>query len=228
MAEEVEQSRREAGGSVTPEEQPGPISDGNGEEQASLPRLVTSGRLPIMPHRLSRRLHLPQDVQVLDPRFFRYTSRYLLQSGLAALAMLAILLFVDSLADAALVAGLGSSVLIVFMHPSGPAASARSLIGGHSWALVVGSGFALLMFSSPVGDFLSQTRWLIDPELALSVGLLILIMAVTDTEHAPAAGTVLGISMRPWSLHTIAIIIAAVLLLAALKFLLRSQLRDLI
>ncbi len=99
---------------------------------------------------------------------------------------------------------------------------------GHSWALVVGSAFALLMFSSPVGDFLSQTKGLIDPELVLPVGILILIMAVTDTEHAPAAGTVLGISMRPWSLHTTAIIIAAVLLLAALKFLLRSQLRDLI
>ena len=231
MAEEAEESRSEAGGNEHPQGRPGPdgpVPDGNGEGRASLPRLFTNGRLQILPHRLSKRLHLAEDVQVLDPRFFRYTSRYLLQSGLAALAMLVVLLMVDSLADAALIAGLGSTVLILFLHPSGSSASLRSVIGGHSLALVLGSAFALLMFSSPVGDVLSQKWWLIDPELALSVGLLILIMAVTDTEHAPAAGTVLGMSMRPWSLHTTVIIIAAVLLLAGLKFLLRSQLRDLI
>ncbi len=121
MADEAEQSRREAGEGAHREGQPGPtgpVSEGNGEERGSRLRLVTSGRLQILPHRLSRRLHLPEDVEVLDPRFFRYSHRYLLQSGLAALAMLAVLLFVDSLADAALVAGLGSSVLIVFLHPS--------------------------------------------------------------------------------------------------------------
>lgn len=202
MSDKAEQSQHESGRSGLSEGQPVPcgpthILRDDDKERGSRPRLVTSGRLHILPRRLSQRLHLPEDGQVLDPRFFRYSYSYLLQSGLTALAMLVVLLFVDSLADAALVAGLGSSVLIVFLHPSGPAASPRSSIGGHSLALMVGSVFALLMFSSPVGDFLSQTRWLIDPELALSVGLLILIMAVTNIEHPPAAGTVLGISMRP-------------------------------
>ena len=67
-----------------------------------------------------------------------------------------------------------------------------------------------------------------DLSLAVSVGLLILVMAITDTEHPPAAGTVLGMATRPWELKTTAIIIGAVLLLAAIHYLLRSSLPDLI
>ena len=67
-----------------------------------------------------------------------------------------------------------------------------------------------------------------DLSLAVSVGLLILGMAITDTEHPPAAGTVLGMATRPWDTQTFMIIIGAVLLLAVIQRLLRSHLRDLL
>ena len=44
----------------------------------------------------------------------------------------------------------------------------------------------------------------------------------------PAAGTVLGVAMQPWDPLRIAIIIASVILLALLKWILRTYLRDLI
>ena len=72
----------------------------------------------MLPRRLAQRLRLPSRVRVIDAQFSRHSLRYLIQAGLAALGMLAILAFVDSLSDAALAAGLGSSVLIVFIHPT--------------------------------------------------------------------------------------------------------------
>ncbi len=164
----------------------------------------------------------------IDPKFTRHSRRYMFQAGLATLAMLAVLLFVDSLSRAALAAGLGSSVIILFVHPSSPTATTRSLVGGHTLALLLGSAFALLLFASPVESFLDDLSPVRNLSLAVSVGLLILAMAVTDTEHPPAAGTVLGMATRPWELETAGIIIGAVLLLAVIKYSLRAHLRDLI
>ena len=142
--------------------------------------------------------------------------------------MLAILLFVDSLSQAALAAGLGASVVILFVHPSSPTATTRSLVGGHALALLLGSAFSLLLFASPVETFLVDLSPVRNLSLAVSVGLLIMVMAVTDTEHPPAAGTLLGMATRPWDLETTGIIIGAVLLLAAIKRFCQPHLRDLI
>lgn len=162
-----------------------------------------------------------------DPNLVRNSPRYLVQAALAALAMLAVLLFVDSLSQAALVAGLGSSVVILFVHPSSHSATPRALVGGHTLALVLGSLFAILLFAGPVETFLDDLSPVRNLGLAISVGLLILAMAVTDTEHPPAAGTVLGVGTRPWDLETVGIILGAVALLAAIQWVLRSRLRDL-
>ena len=53
-------------------------------------------------------------------------------------------------------------------------------------------------------------------------------MAVTDTEHPPAAGTVLVMSTRTWDPEIFAVTVGAVLLLAVMKRVLRRYLRDLI
>ena len=151
----------------------------------------------------------------------------MLQAVLATLAMSAVLLFVDNLSPAALAAGLGYSVVILFLHPSNHTTSPRALIGGHSLAPLLGSVFAVLLFSGPVETFLENLSAVRDLGLALSVGLLILAMAVTDMEHPPAAGTVLGIATRPWDLETVGIILGAVALLAAIQRLLRPRITDL-
>ena len=92
----------------------------------------------------------------------------------AALATLAVLLFVDNLSQAVLAAGLGSSVVILFVHPSSHNATPRALIGGHSLALLLGSAFAVLLFAGPVEAFLDDLSAVRDLSLVVSVGLLIL------------------------------------------------------
>ena len=196
--------------------------------KASAFLLNPKGGLPFLPGRLAELLHLPSRVRPVDPQFSRHSHRYLFQAGLAAVGMFAVLLFVDSLSDAALAAGLGASVLIVFVHPSSHAAQPRCLIGRHALAILVGSAFSLILFAAPVASFLENLGPVRDLSLALSAGVLILVMAVTDTEHPLAAGTVLGMSTRNWEPSTTAIIITAVLLLAVIKRLMSPYLRDLI
>jgi CBS-domain-containing membrane protein len=190
--------------------------------------LPSDGRVHVLPHRLSKQLHLPEHVEVVDPRFRRYWHSYVVQAVLATVTMLFILLFVDSLADAALAAGLGSSVAILFVHPSASAAKARSVIGGHSLALLFGVGCSLLIFHSSAGEFIAQNQVLSDIALAASVGMVILIMAVTNTEHPPAAATVLGMAIQPIDPLRTAVFIAAIILLALIHLLFKSRLHDLI
>ena len=75
---------------------------------------------------------------------------------LVIIGMFAVLLLVDSFSDAALAAGLGSSVLIIFVHPTSQAAAPRSLLGGHILALLIGSVFSLVLFAPPISSFLTS------------------------------------------------------------------------
>jgi len=63
---------------------------------------------------------------------------------------------------------------------------------------------------------------------SLSVGLSIFIMAITNTEHPPAAGTALGIVIQGWSYSTLLVIIITISLLSLTKYLLKSWLKDLV
>ena len=142
--------------------------------------------------------------------------------------MFAILLLVDSFSDAAVAAGLGASVFIIFVHPTSKSAAPRALLGGHFLALLVGSVFSLVLFASPVSAILEGVGALRDLALAASVGAMIVLMAITDTEHPPAAGTVLGMSTRVFDPSIFAVIVVAVIVLAVIKRVLRRYLRDLI
>ena len=167
-------------------------------------------------------------VHLLDPQFRRSHRNYLIQVALATVTIFVVLLLVDSLSDAALAAGLGSSALIVFLNPSNRSASSRSLIGGHLIGVLIGLGFSLLLFSTPPGDFFTSSTVLRVGILAASMGILMLAMSTTDTEHPPAAGTVLGLATKAWDPFTILIIVGAVLILGCIKFILHRYLHDLI
>ena len=80
----------------------------------------------------------------------------------------------------------------------------------------------------PIASVLDEIMPLRNLVLAASVGVLIIMMAVIDTAHPPAAGTVLGMSTRTWDPEIFAVIVGAVLLLAVIKRVLRRYLRDLI
>ena len=162
-----------------------------------------------------------------DPGFVRAPLRFMIQAGLATLVMLAVLTFVDSLSTAAIAAGLASSVVGIFIAPSNPTARIRSVVGGHGVALLLGSLFSVLLFLAPIEMFLSENETLRHLSLAVAVGSAMLLMAITNSEHPPAAGTALGMASREFDVLIFFSIIGAVTLLAVMKLALRPQLRDL-
>ncbi len=162
-----------------------------------------------------------------DPGFVRSPWAFAIQAGLATLVMLAILTFVHSLSTAALAAGLASSVVGVFIGPSNPTARIRALVGGHGVALALGSIFSALLFLASVEAFLNDKEILLHLSFALAVGISMLLMAITNSEHPPAAGTALGMASREFDILIFFSIIGAVTLLALMKLFLRPHLQDL-
>ena len=165
---------------------------------------------------------------LLDPKFRQNYRRYFFQAALATVAMAAILLFVDSLSNAAIAAGLGSSVVGIFINPSGATARIRAVVGGHTIALLLGSVFSFILFAGSIETFTADHTEFQALMMALSVGLLILVMAITDTEPPPAAGIAIGMSSREWTFEVVAAILGAVVLLGVIKLVLRRHLRDLL
>ena len=94
-------------------------------------------------------------------------------------------------------------------------------------ALVLGSIFSAMLFLAPVESFLSDRRILFDLSLATAVGVAMLLMAITNSEHPPAAGTALGMASREFDILIFFSIIGAVILLAVMKLAIRPHLRDL-
>ncbi len=169
---------------------------------------------------------------LLDPKFRRHYRQYIFQALLATAAMALILLFVDSLSTAAIAAGLGSSVVGIFINPSGTTSRLRAVVGGHTMALLIGSAFSFVLFAGSADggmeSFIANHSQYLDLAMAFSVGLLILVMAVTDTEHPPAAGIVIGMTSRQWTPEVFWAILGALALLAVIKLVLRQHLRDLL
>jgi CBS-domain-containing membrane protein len=143
---------------------------------------------------------------------------YLWQTACATAAVLVVLLVLD-IQQAVVISSIGATTFIVFMKPSNPFATPRSVIGGHLVGALVGSAFALLPHA---------TWWATNVVYALAVGLALLLMAVTDAEHPPAAGTALSVVMagEQWWAAVVASLTSAVLL-SLFRRLLRPYLKDL-
>ena len=180
--------------------------------------------------RLGMRDLLNEEVSpyLLDPKFRLRYKQYFLQAFLAFVAMAIILLFVDSLSSAAIAAGLGSSVVGIFINPNGATARLQAIVGGHTMALLLGSVFSFILFAGSIETFTANHSQFHALIMALSVGLLLLVMAITDTEHPPAAGIVIGMASREWTPEVFGAILGALGLLAVVKLVVRRHLRDLL
>jgi len=93
-----------------------------------LPRDMSSNEQDYkLPRRVWNHIHkAPPHLAIVDPQFRRQTRHYFVQAGLATIGMFAVLLLFDSFNAAAVAAGLGTSVLIIFVHPSSGSATPRS------------------------------------------------------------------------------------------------------
>jgi len=167
-------------------------------------------------------------MNIVNPKVMQDIKPYLFQSGLATLSVLIVLLFLNGLFHAAIVASLGSTAFTIFAMPKSRAAGTRPLIGGYLIATTVGLicySVSLLpkMIFSQAAD---RPLFIIFGSLA--VGLSIFLMILADCEHPPAAGMALGLVLSHWDQGTINFVMSAIVLLAIAKRLLKDRLVDLV
>lgn len=166
-------------------------------------------------------------MHLLDKSFIRSPKSYILQSLLAVITVLIILTFVEVLTHTAIVAALGSSAFIVFAMPNHVTAGPRRLIGGHIVGIICGLFCYYLFLTGPLGEISEDivfVRWF---AAAFSVGLSIFLMTITNTEHAPAAATALGITIHVPSYQVALFILACSILLAVTRRFCRGWLKNL-
>ena len=167
--------------------------------------------------------------RMLDPKVKSNPRPYVFQCSLAFLALLVVLLVEEvGLHRVVMIAAIGSTAFVLFVTPHSSAANPRNVIGGHLVALLVGSAFAVFS-GTPVGqNLLSQIPLVLDVEAALAVALSIFFMAATDTEHAPAAGTALGVVVHGFGWGLIVFVVSSAIMLSFIHTMLRHRLRDLL
>ena len=165
---------------------------------------------------------------LIDRRFRRHWRNYIIQCGLAALALLIVLLVVDVVLQAAIVVAIAATAFIVFVAPHSMASTPRRVIGGHVVALIVGTAFSLLYLMPGFGEHIVGSHFAADVIAVFSVGLSILLMVLTNTEHPPAAGTALGLVIGGWAPSAVLFVLLGALILSAVHRLLRPHLTNLL
>ncbi|MEX0761381.1 MAG: HPP family protein [Dehalococcoidia bacterium] len=167
----------------------------------------------------------------IDPHFTHRPGRYVGQALLAALVLGTVLFAEEGLTNGAIVVAIAGSVAVVFFVPHSLASAPGRIIGGHIFAVIaayVSFGLFLLL---PVAAG-SPPGWAIHVTAATSVGLVLLFMTITNTEHSPAAGTALGLATRavPDGVpgDAVLFIITAAILIAAVRVILGKRLHNLI
>ena len=161
---------------------------------------------------------------LIDIKFKKNILKYTLQCFLTTFTILIVLLFLNVLSETAIIAALGASAFVTFTTPHRYASHPRRLMGGYAIGLSV--GFVLYVLAIHFQSIINyQTSLIVFG--ALAVGVSTFLMAITNTEHAPAAGVALGLIINRWDYMTIIFIVAAILWMAGVKKLLKPFLMDL-
>ena len=163
-------------------------------------------------------------------RFRQHWRNYLLQCGLSTLALLLVLLVMDVVLQAAIVVAIAASAFIVFIMPHSKASRPRRVIGGHVVAIIVATALDTVYLAPVLGELAHGSHLAGDVLAVASVGLSILLMVLTRTEHPPAAGTALGLiveGVEGWDPTAALFVLLGAVMLSAAHFFLRSRLVNL-
>jgi CBS-domain-containing membrane protein len=165
---------------------------------------------------------------LIDKSFKKAPKPYIRQ-GLLATLVVGIILYIFRFlsGDIIIVAALGASTFIVFAMPDSVTAQPRRLIGGHAVGLASGALAYFVLLSGYLDTPAVSQDALFILAGALSVGLSIFLMTITNTEHPPAATTAIGIVADGWSYKVALLVLLSALCLALARRLLRPHLKDL-
>ena len=169
--------------------------------------------------------HLVLEARLFHRKLSRRWKNYLVQCGMSSLALL---LVMDVVLQSAIVVAIASTAFIIFVVPHGRVSGPRRVIGGHLVAVAVGTAVWGLNLTPELGQLAVGDHMAQDLIAVASVGLSILIMVLTNTEHPPAAGTVLGLVVEGWTPSAVLVVLLAAVLLSAVHMLLRPRLVNLI
>ena len=152
--------------------------------------------------------------------------RYALQCSMAGVVVLLLLLVLDSVTQTVLIASLGASAFIAFAIPRSLLSGHRHMIGGYVVGILTGVIMASLnnWIDRPGGW--DHAVMVLFGALAISTAMFL--MVVTRTEHPPAASLALGLVLNEWTLVTLLVVLAGVILLSIVKRLVLPILLDLI
>jgi len=163
---------------------------------------------------------------LIDRKLKHNVFRYIFQCAMATLTIVAMLLFLNIVRHGAIIASLGASTFIVFTMPQAYHSKARPLIGGYIIGVISGLLCDLLSEHATIANLFSQPYVPVILFGGLAVGLAMFLMAITNTEHAPAAGMALALILNEWSMDTLAFIVASVLWLKLVKVIFQDHLMD--
>lgn len=163
-----------------------------------------------------------------DPHLRGRARNYAAQSVMATIAMMAILLLEDVVLRAAIVVAMASTVFTIFVVPNSVAATPRKVIGGHVMGVAAGSVVAAVIGLPAIAPIVEDSRLLFDSLAALTVGLSIALMVVTEAEHPPAAGAALGLVVHGWTLSSVGVILIGAVALSVIRIVLRPKLVNLL
>ena len=166
-------------------------------------------------------------MRIIDVKFRKNIIKYIFQCILATLTVLAVLIFLDVITRPAIITALGASAFIVFTMPNMYSSDPRRLIGGYSVGIIIGILFFFISNLETFSVISENSKMILVIFGAIAVGVSIFIMAITNTEHAPAAGIALGLVINTWVYITIIFIIIAIIWMATVRKLLRPYLMDL-
>ena len=117
-------------------------------------------------------------LNLIDPKIHRHWRRYSAHMSLGA---------------ALIAATIASTVFVLFISPESESAQPIHALGGHTLAIIVGSALALVVDTGVGTEWITAAPVIFSVYAALGVGLTMFLMAATNTEHPPAAGTALAI-----------------------------------
>ncbi len=167
-------------------------------------------------------------MRILDEKFRKNITRYISQCALATISVFIVLMVLDVVTNAVIIAALGSSTFIAFTMPEAQVSRPRFMIGGYIIGIAAGCLCHYLSLCSLMAwtSFIHESPHVVFG--AMSVGLAIFVMVITDTEHPPAAGLALGLILNEWSILTIVVVFAGIISLSIIKFILKPVLKNLL
>jgi CBS-domain-containing membrane protein len=164
---------------------------------------------------------------VRESRFAHYKYHYIAQCLMATMTVHYVLLFLNALSNAVVVASIGATAFVAFTSPHRRTSQPRYIMGGYAIGMVVSTLCYFLSVTGAIEHLPFFHRHAMEFFGAISVGLTMFVMLLMKLEHPPAAGLALGLVLREWSPHTLLVTTAAIGVIVLFQTVLKKYLIDL-